>query len=886
MTWKYTPDEKENERQFLLDLQFICDRLQKLRISDVVLAKAINTPVHRLDPSLLTGMNSVPDLTPSLANLGIQPMGGHGPGSLPPQPSAEGARCYRLGERKEPRIINVSFTDDIQLNKAEKAWKPTIKQAPIVGDDPEVIKTQELFCRVNGILNKLTPQMFQPLMRQVDELTIDTEQRLQGVMALIFEKAISEPNFSATYANMCQCLLRLKVPSADKPGETVNFRTLLLNRCQKEFEVNGDEDFEKKQKLLDASLVGEERQRLRDELQEAKRKAQRRSLGNIRLIGELFKVKMLVKKTMHNCIVKLLKNHEESLECLCRLLSTIGKDLDLETAKPRMDQYFSQMELIIKERKTSPRIRFMLQDVLDLRRDNWVPRRGDQCPKTINQVHEEAELEAHSEQIKVQQQLMSKKDNRRGGPGGPRSAASETGWRATGTLKRCSALQQSSSAAPSSVFRSSSRRDGGECSNLFKRPERHERGQHEHSERREAGDKKGLDRIDLKKPKSIIGECLHLNDMKPSAVAPQRSQQGERREQRKVITLSFSHEVQLNKAEKAWKPTVKQAPTVGDDPEVIKTQELFRRVNGILNKLTPQMFQPLMRQLNELTIDTEQRLQGVMELIFEKAISEPNFCPSYANMCHCLLRFKVPTTDKPGEMVTFRTLLLNRCQKEFEMEEDGDEVFKKKQKMLDASLVKNERQRLRDELQEAKHKAQRRSLGHIKFFGELFKVKMLTEAMMHACIFKLLKNHEESLECLCRLLSTIGKDLDLETAKPRMDQYFSQMELIIKERKTSSRIRFLLQDVLDLRRDNWVPRRGDQDPKTIDQVHKEAELEVHHEQIKVQQQLMSKKDNRRDANFSESVLSRVGRARAEQARKRGTFVKALEIETPVLLWRR
>ncbi|ETE56348.1 hypothetical protein L345_17941, partial [Ophiophagus hannah] len=77
---------------------------------------------------------------------------------------------------------------------------------------------------------------------------------------------------------------------------------------------------------------------------------------------------------------------------------------------------------------------------------------------------------------------------------------------------------------------------------------------------------------------------------------------------------------------------------------------------------------------------------------------------------------------------------------------------------------------------------------------------MLTEAIMHDCVVKLLKNHdEESLECLCRLLTTIGKDLDFEKAKPRMDQYFNQMEKIVKERKTSSRIRFMLQDVIDLR---------------------------------------------------------------------------------------
>lgn len=77
-----------------------------------------------------------------------------------------------------------------------------------------------------------------------------------------------------------------------------------------------------------------------------------------------------------------------------------------------------------------------------------------------------------------------------------------------------------------------------------------------------------------------------------------------------------------------------------------------------------------------------------------------------------------------------------------------------------------ERDRLQEELEEAKDKARRRSIGNIKFIGELFKLKMLTEAIMHDCVVKLLKNHDqESLECLCRLLTTIGKDLDFEKAK-------------------------------------------------------------------------------------------------------------------------
>uniref|UniRef100_A0A671XZL3 Eukaryotic translation initiation factor 4 gamma 1 n=1 Tax=Sparus aurata TaxID=8175 RepID=A0A671XZL3_SPAAU len=329
---------------------------------------------------------------------------------------------------------------------------------------------------------------------------------------------------------------------------------------------------------------------------------------------------------------------------------------------------------------------------------------------------------------------------------------------------------------------------------------------------------------------------------------PRRSQQMQRKEPRKIITtMSLSDDVQLNKAEKAWKPSTKKASRGrGDeeenDQENIKTQELFKRVRSILNKLTPQKFQQLMKQVTELTIDTEERLKGVIDLTFEKAISEPDFSVAYANMCRCLMGLKVQIPDKPGATVNFRKLLLNRCQKEFEKDKDDDVIFEKKQRELEAAS-EGEKQRLIEELQDSKDKARRRSLGNIKFIGELFKLKMLTEVIMHDCIVKLLKNHdEESLECLCRLLSTIGKDLDFEKAKPRMDQYFNQMEKIIKEKKTSSRIRFMLQDVLDLRRNNWVPRRGDQGPKTIDQIHKEAEMEEHREQARVQQALVSKKE--------------------------------------------
>lgn len=71
-----------------------------------------------------------------------------------------------------------------------------------------------------------------------------------------------------------------------------------------------------------------------------------------------------------------------------------------------------------------------------------------------------------------------------------------------------------------------------------------------------------------------------------------------------------------------------------------------------------------------------------------------------------------------------------------------------------------------DERRAIETKARRRSLGLKRFIGELFKLEILNEPIMHECLEKLLNNcHEDSVECLCKLLSTCGIRLDTEEAK-------------------------------------------------------------------------------------------------------------------------
>lgn len=57
-----------------------------------------------------------------------------------------------------------------------------------------------------------------------------------------------------------------------------------------------------------------------------------------------------------------------------------------------MDQYFARMRSLMNNKELPARIRFLLQDTVELRENNWVPRKAfiDNGPKTINQIRQDA----------------------------------------------------------------------------------------------------------------------------------------------------------------------------------------------------------------------------------------------------------------------------------------------------------------------------------------------------------------------------------------------------------------------------------------------------------------------------------------------------------------
>ena len=97
----------------------------------------------------------------------------------------------------------------------------------------------------------------------------------------------------------------------------------------------------------------------------------------------------------------------------------------------------------------------------------------------------------------------------------------------------------------------------------------------------------------------------------------------------------FCFKVELLKAEKPWVRLAAASVTTADDAEM-NTQELYRKFQGILNKLTPQKFQKLAEQALVLEIDSEEKLMGCVDKIFTNVCQFKYFSVKYLLLMGCI----------------------------------------------------------------------------------------------------------------------------------------------------------------------------------------------------------------------------------------------------------
>ncbi|BCR88137.1 putative eukaryotic translation initiation factor subunit eIF-4F [Aspergillus chevalieri] len=307
-------------------------------------------------------------------------------------------------------------------------------------------------------------------------------------------------------------------------------------------------------------------------------------------------------------------------------------------------------------------------------------------------------------------------------------------------------------------------------------------------------------------------------------------------EMAKSMPLTASMEVKpLQVSGTGWKPrSLAQPAGAQAAPAHMPPDMVQRKVKAALNKMTPENFERIAGQILEIVSQSKaendgRTLRQVIQLTFEKATDEAHWASIYAKFCKRMLETMSPEIqdesirDKTGAVVTggslFRKYLLNRCQEEFERGWKVNLPPKPEGETEEAAMMSDEYY--------AAAAAKRRGLGLVKFIGELYKLGMLTERIMHECVKKLVDYEgmpdEAEVESLTSLLRTIGASLDVsERGHALMDVYFSRIQMMMETEGLPSRIRFMLMDVIDLRKANWMSKDADKGPKTIQQIREEA----------------------------------------------------------------
>jgi len=257
-----------------------------------------------------------------------------------------------------------------------------------------------------------------------------------------------------------------------------------------------------------------------------------------------------------------------------------------------------------------------------------------------------------------------------------------------------------------------------------------------------------------------------------------------------------------------------------DSPEMVD-----RKVKGLLNKLTMEKFDSISDQIIQWANKSEKEKDGrtliqVIRLVFEKATDEATWSEMYARLCRKMMEqisSKVQDDgikNNDGKPIAggqlFRKYLLNRCQEDFERGWVAKEATAAAaaSKAIEDKAVKDANDKTTENDKDAEvalysdeyyaaQKAKRQGLGLIKFIGELFKLQMLTERIMHECVKKLLGNvdnpEEEEIESLCKLLTTVGGILDTPKARAHLDVYFSRMKELTKSPNVTPRMQYMLQ---------------------------------------------------------------------------------------------
>lgn len=357
--------------------------------------------------------------------------------------SGRGARNFRdelLPPSKPLEEVKPLVKSENRWVPKSRAKKTEVKLAP---DGTELLEPEEVERKINSLLNKLTLEMFEQITDEMMKIANQSKweedaKTVRQVISLTFAKACDEPYWSLVYAQFCAKMCKemsdeIKDVNIVKNGEVVSggdlARRILLATCQVEYEKGWTDKLPTNEDgtPLEPEMMSDEYYIMAA--------AKRRGLGLVKFIGHLYILNMLNDQVILLCLRDQSSNtedpSEDRLENLAQLINTVGARLETkEKTKAALNFVFDNVQTILDNCKISSRIKFMLMDLIDLRKNHWVLAKKESGPKTIQEIHDDAELKRYADE-------KAKAESRRKGKmGGDSRSNSSRGGSTWGSLNK------------------------------------------------------------------------------------------------------------------------------------------------------------------------------------------------------------------------------------------------------------------------------------------------------------------------------------------------------------------------------------------------------------------------------------------------------------------
>ena len=216
--------------------------------------------------------------------------------------------------------------------------------------------TEEAATKALLILNKISWTTIDRLTKKFVEETnlVNDDKARKDIISMLIDKAQTEQHFGPMYAQLCSIISREFKP----------FKKELLEQCQGQFETDTADKIALATKRPDGTSMDEE------SIQYHSMLIRRAYVGHIKFLGELYLRDVVKLSVMTYCLEQLLKDesNEENLECFAHLMTTMGEKLVGHSKKKNNKPYdWGPLTALSKSTKISNRIKFMFQDLLELK---------------------------------------------------------------------------------------------------------------------------------------------------------------------------------------------------------------------------------------------------------------------------------------------------------------------------------------------------------------------------------------------------------------------------------------------------------------------------------------------------------------------------------------